>query len=335
MFVKILFYFGIGVVCELCGLNWAIHITDGGLYLCDDCFVIYRKETKSFIEGKMICVKINTSKNTSIVCPVLRVANRRLMVWQDEQIRHYSLIHGWALCRDSDVYDCIDVSDLKKVQKDFKLFMKTAPRKVQVSICDRFHELETGKAVDHKCKKVSFEYMMANIFGFSKIIEKMNLKIASAKKEKTERKKFNNRINCKLLNKNAVLPKKMTKGSAGFDLYTPETFVVEPRKRKVINLGIAIEIPDGYEGQVRSRSGLATKKKLIILNAPGTIDSDYRGELKIGFFNLSDVDIELLAGSRVAQLLITKVPSFTGFNVVDEFSETTERGEGGFGSTGD
>lgn len=142
-------------------------------------------------------------------------------------------------------------------------------------------------------------------------------------------------INLKIINQsNNPLPKYETEGSAGFDLraFMPEPITIKPLERLLIPTGLFIEIPDGYEGQVRPRSGLAFKKGLTMVNSPGTIDSDYRGELKIIIINLSQENQTIESGERIAQMVITPYAKAT-FVTENELSNTT-RGEGGFGSTG-
>ena len=131
-----------------------------------------------------------------------------------------------------------------------------------------------------------------------------------------------------------ALPRYETEFSAGLDLRAAleEELPVAPGERVVIPTGLKIEIPAGYEGQVRPRSGLAMKYGLTVLNAPGTIDADYRGEVKVLLVNLGQNAHVLERGERVAQLVIAPVTRVV-LEEVAELSET-ERGEGGFGSTG-
>jgi dUTP pyrophosphatase len=129
----------------------------------------------------------------------------------------------------------------------------------------------------------------------------------------------------------AVVPELATLGSAGFDLASSERVELNTGTRAVIDTGISLEIPPGYEGQVRPRSGLAIKYGLTVLNAPGTIDSDYRGPVKVILHNTGPKYL-VEAGDRIAQLVIQKVPKVK-FESVEVLSET-ERGSGGFGSTG-
>ena len=130
------------------------------------------------------------------------------------------------------------------------------------------------------------------------------------------------------------LPEYETSGSAGVDLRAQlqEPVMLKPLQRALIPTGLYIELPDGYEAQVRPRSGLALKKGVTVLNSPGTIDSDYRGEIKVIMINLSNETTVINTGERIAQLIVTKFEKVT-FKEVDELNET-ERGEGGFGHTG-
>ena len=132
----------------------------------------------------------------------------------------------------------------------------------------------------------------------------------------------------------AVLPQYETEGSAGMDLraFLDADISIPPLGRVKIPTGIKIEIPKGYEGQVRPRSGLAVKKGLTVLNSPGTIDSDYRGDLDIILINLGSEGIIIKDGERIAQLVIAPVCK-ANIAEVKELTETS-RGEGGFGSTG-
>ena len=134
--------------------------------------------------------------------------------------------------------------------------------------------------------------------------------------------------------KGAVIPEYKTQGAAGADVCAliDSPVVLQPGKRAIIPTGLFFEIPEGFEIQVRPRSGLAAKNGVTVLNTPGTIDSDYRGELKIILINLGDEDFVINNGERIAQIIISPVTQAT-FQVTDSLSET-ERGEGGFGSTG-
>lgn len=136
----------------------------------------------------------------------------------------------------------------------------------------------------------------------------------------------------KKLCSNAIIPKYQTKCSAGLDLHSIEDVELIPNERKLIGTGLAMEIPIGFEGQVRPRSGLAVKHGITVLNSPGTIDSDFRGEVKVILINHSDKSFMINEGDRIAQLIISSVKQVE-IEEVKELTET-ERGEGGFGSTG-
>lgn len=140
----------------------------------------------------------------------------------------------------------------------------------------------------------------------------------------------------KIINKSDnQLPAYETVNSAGMDLraYLPEgPIVLKPMQRTLVPTGLFMEIPEGYEGQVRPRSGLAIKNGITVLNTPGTIDADYRGEVKIILINLSDTDFTINSGERVAQIVFAKCEQMEVVNV-KTLSET-ERGAGGFGHTG-
>ncbi len=130
------------------------------------------------------------------------------------------------------------------------------------------------------------------------------------------------------------MPRRMTTGSTGLDLYAcvDDPVEIAPKQLELIGTGYAIALPQGYEGQVRPRSGLALKHKIGVLNSPGTIDSDYRGEIKVLLFNFGDQSFRVRDRERIAQLVIGAVPSVV-FKVVDSLDET-ERGAGGYGHTG-
>jgi dUTP pyrophosphatase len=130
------------------------------------------------------------------------------------------------------------------------------------------------------------------------------------------------------------LPQQQTAGSAGFDLCAAltEPVVLQPGERRLLPTGLALAIPSGYEGQVRSRSGLALRHGLSVLNAPGTIDSDYRGEVGVVLINHGREPVEIRPQERIAQLVVAAVASVV-VQAVTELDET-ERGSGGYGSTG-
>ncbi|WP_066557319.1 dUTP diphosphatase [Croceicoccus bisphenolivorans] len=133
-------------------------------------------------------------------------------------------------------------------------------------------------------------------------------------------------------NDDLPLPAYATDGAAGMDVVSAEDRVLEPGGRAAVATGIAMAIPDGYEVQIRPRSGLALKHGITVANAPGTIDSDYRGELKVILVNLGLEPYEILRGDRIAQAVLSPVVRASWLEV-HELDETV-RGEGGFGSTG-
>ena len=139
----------------------------------------------------------------------------------------------------------------------------------------------------------------------------------------------------KIINKSAHnLPHYETEASAGMDLRAniSEKVLLKPLERAVIKTGLFMELPEGYEAQVRPRSGLAAKKGITVLNAPGTIDADYRGEIGVILVNLSNEDFTVENGERIAQMVIAKHER-ASWKEVDILGETS-RGAGGFGSTG-
>jgi len=146
-------------------------------------------------------------------------------------------------------------------------------------------------------------------------------------------------IKFKKLHEDAIIPQYQTKGAAGFDFHAIEDIIdIEEGDYFLAKTGLAVEIPEGYELQIRSRSGLALKQGIIVLNAPGTVDSDYRGEIGIILYKVPEVIrnhnyiLNLKKGDRIAQGVICKVEQPT-IEVVEELTET-QRGVGGFGSTG-
>lgn len=130
------------------------------------------------------------------------------------------------------------------------------------------------------------------------------------------------------------IPNYATEHSAGLDISSAskETIIIKPEEYKIIPTNLVVEIPDGYEGQIRPRSGLALRYGITVLNSPGTIDADYRGEIKVLLINHGKKDFSVEFGDRIAQLIIT---SYQKVNLVlsDKISDT-ERGTGGYGSTG-
>jgi dUTP pyrophosphatase len=144
-----------------------------------------------------------------------------------------------------------------------------------------------------------------------------------------------NPVKVRVINKSQhALPSYETIDSAGMDVRAmlDEPVVLKPMERALIKTGLFLEIPAGYECQVRPRSGLALKKGITVLNAPGTIDADYRGEVGVILINLSNESFTIENGERIAQLVFARFEQ-ADFEVVDELTET-DRGAGGFGSTG-
>ncbi|MEO7961366.1 MAG: dUTP diphosphatase [Ginsengibacter sp.] len=130
------------------------------------------------------------------------------------------------------------------------------------------------------------------------------------------------------------LPEYATSGSAGLDLKAniEDAIILKPLERRLIPTGIFIELPKGYEAQVRPRSGLAIRHGITCLNSPGTVDSDYRGELKVILINLSDEDFVINNGERIAQVVISRFERVKWIAVAE--LENSDRGTGGFGHTG-
>lgn len=143
------------------------------------------------------------------------------------------------------------------------------------------------------------------------------------------------RMKVQIINKSKhALPQYETEGAAGLDLKAniSESIFLKPLERAIVKTGLFIALPQGYEAQVRPRSGLAAKKGITVLNAPGTVDADYRGEIGVILVNLSNEVFEVTDGERIAQLVIAKHEQAAWVSV--ETLDTTERGAGGFGSTG-
>lgn len=139
------------------------------------------------------------------------------------------------------------------------------------------------------------------------------------------------KVKLKRLNKHADLPTYQTDGAVGMDLYCPRDLTIRPHDTVLVSLGFAIELPRNFEAQVRSRSSMAGRG-LVVANSPGTIDPDYRGEVKILLHNTYTLTLHVGKGTRVAQLVFAPVVRGT-WELVNELSET-HRGTGGFGSTG-
>ena len=139
----------------------------------------------------------------------------------------------------------------------------------------------------------------------------------------------------RIINKsNNALPAYETAGSAGMDIraFVESEVILKPFERKLVPTGLFIELPLGYEAQLRPRSGLAFKHGISLPNSPATIDSDYRGEIKIALINLSSEDFSIKNGDRIAQMIIAQ-PARAEWSLVQELN-STDRGHGGFGSTG-
>ena len=142
-------------------------------------------------------------------------------------------------------------------------------------------------------------------------------------------------MNVQIINKSKhALPHYETTGSAGMDLRAniTEPITLKPLDRAIIKTGLFIALPQGFEAQVRPRSGLAAKKGITVLNSPGTVDADYRGEIGVILVNLSNNDFIIEDGERIAQMVIAKHEQVSWKEV--EVLEETDRGAGGFGSTG-
>ncbi len=130
------------------------------------------------------------------------------------------------------------------------------------------------------------------------------------------------------LQEDAIIPQYQTIGSAGLDLHSILATVILPGERQIVGTGLRINLPEGTEGQVRSRSGLAAKHGIIVLNAPGTIDEDYEGEIKVILYNAGDSTFSIEKGDRIAQLVVAQVYKLPGYTLENI------REDKGFGSTG-
>lgn len=140
------------------------------------------------------------------------------------------------------------------------------------------------------------------------------------------------KIVVELIHPDAKMPEFKSTFAAGADLYTVETAILKPRERRLISLGFKIEIPEGFEGQVRPRSGIALKRGITLINAPGTIDSDYRGEMMAAVVNHGIHTKMIEKGERIAQLVIKRIEQV---EFIEGKVDETIRGSGGFGSTGE
>jgi len=139
-------------------------------------------------------------------------------------------------------------------------------------------------------------------------------------------------VKAKPMFEKAIIPTYESKGASGFDFYSIKDYKIKPGKTELVRTGISVEIPEGYEIVIRPRSGLSLKTKLRVANSPGTIDSDYRGEIKIILENTGEETAEIKTGDRIAQGVLQEVlrSNFIKVRKLDQ----TDRGEGGFGHTG-
>lgn len=140
-------------------------------------------------------------------------------------------------------------------------------------------------------------------------------------------------VKIKSLTPEAIIPNYAHAGDAGADIYSLETYTLEPLQRKAIATGISVEIPPGFEIQVRPKSGLALKHGITVLNTPGTIDAGYRGEIKVILINLGSESYVIEKGQKIAQLVTASVARMDFVEITEDLSSSL-RGEGGFGSTG-
>ncbi|WRC63600.1 dUTP diphosphatase [Helicobacter pylori] len=140
------------------------------------------------------------------------------------------------------------------------------------------------------------------------------------------------KIKIQKIHPNALIPKYQTEGSSGFDLHAVEEVTIKPHGVGLVKIGICLSLEVGYELQVRTRSGLALNHQVVVLNSPGTVDNDYRGEIKVILANLSDKDFKVQVGDRIAQGVVQK--TYKAEFIECERLDETSRGSGGFGSTG-
>ena len=145
--------------------------------------------------------------------------------------------------------------------------------------------------------------------------------------------KYRNIVYLKILNPQASVPHYATPDSAGFDLYSADTYTLDPKQILLVKIGLSFQIPSGYEVQIRSRSGMALKHGICVLNSPGTIDSDYRGEIGVILHNVSETPFLINRGMKIAQGVLAPYVRAT-FQGKLKLPRKGERGEGGFGSTG-
>ncbi len=140
------------------------------------------------------------------------------------------------------------------------------------------------------------------------------------------------KIKIQKIHPNALIPKYQTEGSSGFDLHAVEEVMIKSHSVGLVKIGICLSLEVGYELQVRTRSGLALNHQVMVLNSPGTVDNDYRGEIKVILANLSDKDFKVQVGDRIAQGVVQK--TYKAEFIECEQLDETLRGSGGFGSTG-
>ncbi|MFP6115703.1 dUTP diphosphatase [Helicobacter pylori] len=140
------------------------------------------------------------------------------------------------------------------------------------------------------------------------------------------------KIKIQKIHPNALIPKYQTEGSSGFDLHAVEEVMIKSHGVGLVRIGICLSLEVGYELQVRTRSGLALNHQVMVLNSPGTVDNDYRGEIKVILANLSDKDFKIQVGDRIAQGVVQK--TYKAEFIECERLDETSRGSGGFGSTG-
>ncbi|GAA7320612.1 dUTP diphosphatase [Helicobacter pylori] len=140
------------------------------------------------------------------------------------------------------------------------------------------------------------------------------------------------KIKIQKIHPNALIPEYQTEGSSGFDLHAVEEVMIKSHSVGLVKIGICLSLEVGYELQVRTRSGLALNHQVMVLNSPGTVDNDYRGEIKVILANLSDKDFKVQVGDRIAQGVVQK--TYKAEFIECERLDETSRGSGGFGSTG-
>lgn len=138
-----------------------------------------------------------------------------------------------------------------------------------------------------------------------------------------------------LKHEDAMVPKYATPRSSGCDVYNIEEVVLAPGEWQLVHTGIYLQLPEGVEVQVRPRSGMALKQGITVLNAPGTIDSDYQGECNVILMNHGENMLRIVPGTRIAQFVFVENVIQAKFEIVESFDEQTERGDGGFGHSGE